>query len=146
MFITFRDFGPLQLSSYDFNLVHNFTYGFCIYCELKEHCSFTMLAIHFNSTHLHMEYKSGRVSSSWSTSGSHRVNLVTNPVISHEWEKDREVFTTSGTYQRGIQDRSRKYIQDRNRNSRKGRQYNGHKKNHNKTSNGRHNTTQKTDD
>jgi hypothetical protein len=27
-----------------------------------------------------------------------RVNLVANPVISHEWGKDREVLTTSGTY------------------------------------------------
>ena len=27
-----------------------------------------------------------------------RVNLVTNPVISHELGKDREVFTTSRTY------------------------------------------------
>ena len=34
-----------------------------------------------------------RVSSSCSTSGTRRVNLVTNPVISHEWGKDREVFT-----------------------------------------------------
>ena len=41
---------------------------------------------------------SGRVSSSCSTSDTHRVNLVTNPVISHEWGKDWEVFTTSGTY------------------------------------------------
>jgi hypothetical protein len=38
------------------------------------------------------------VSSSCSTSGTHRVNLVTNPVISHEKGKDREVFVTSGTY------------------------------------------------
>jgi hypothetical protein len=38
----------------------------------------------------------GRVSSSCSTSGTRRVNLVTNPVLSHEWGK--EVFTTSGTY------------------------------------------------
>jgi hypothetical protein len=38
---------------------------------------------------------SGRVSSSCSTSGTRRVNLVTNPVISHEWGKDREMFTTS---------------------------------------------------
>ena len=35
---------------------------------------------------------------SCSTSGTCRVNLVTHPVISHEWRKDREVFTTSGTY------------------------------------------------
>ena len=41
---------------------------------------------------------SGRVSSSCSTSDTRRVNLVTNPVISHERGKDREVFTTSGTY------------------------------------------------
>ena len=40
----------------------------------------------------------GRVSSSCSTSGTRRANLVTNPVISREWGKDREVFTTSGTY------------------------------------------------
>ena len=39
---------------------------------------------------------SGRVSSSCSTSDTRRVNLVTNPVISHERGKDREVFTTSG--------------------------------------------------
>jgi hypothetical protein len=41
----------------------------------------------------------GRVRSSCSTSGTRRVNLVTNPMISREWGKDREVFTTSGTYQ-----------------------------------------------
>jgi hypothetical protein len=41
---------------------------------------------------------SERVSSSCSTSGIRRVNLVTNPVIFHEWGKDREVFMTSGTY------------------------------------------------
>jgi hypothetical protein len=41
---------------------------------------------------------SGRVGSSCSTSGTRRVNLVTNPVISREWGKDWEVFTTSGTY------------------------------------------------
>jgi hypothetical protein len=41
---------------------------------------------------------SGRVGSSCSTNGTRRVNLVTNPVISREWGKDREVFTTSGTY------------------------------------------------
>ena len=39
---------------------------------------------------------SGRVGSSCSTSGTRRVNLATNPVISHEWGKEREVFTTSG--------------------------------------------------
>jgi hypothetical protein len=31
-------------------------------------------------------------------SDTRRVNLVTNPVISHERGKDREVFTISGTY------------------------------------------------
>jgi hypothetical protein len=41
---------------------------------------------------------SGRVGSSCSTSSTRRVYLVTKPVISHEWEKDREVTTTSGTY------------------------------------------------
>jgi hypothetical protein len=40
----------------------------------------------------------GRVSSSCSTSDTHRVNLVTDLVISNERGKDREVFTTSGTY------------------------------------------------
>ena len=42
---------------------------------------------------------SGRVGSSCSTRDTRRVNLVTNPVISHEWGKEREVFATSGTYQ-----------------------------------------------
>ena len=41
---------------------------------------------------------SGRISSSCSTSDTRRVNLVTNPVISHERGNDREVFTTNGTY------------------------------------------------
>ena len=41
---------------------------------------------------------SGKVSSSCSTSGTCHVNLVTILVISHEWGKDWEVFTTSGTY------------------------------------------------
>ena len=41
---------------------------------------------------------SGRVSSSCFTSGTRRVNLLTNPVINHERGKDREVFTTGGTY------------------------------------------------
>ena len=41
---------------------------------------------------------SGRAGSSCSTSDTRRVNLGTNPVISHERGKDREVFTTSGTY------------------------------------------------
>ena len=38
---------------------------------------------------------SGRVNSSCSTSDTRPVNLVTNPVISHEWGKNRKVFTTS---------------------------------------------------
>ena len=42
--------------------------------------------------------RSGRVCSCYSTSGTRRVNLVTNPVISREWGNDREVFTTCGTY------------------------------------------------
>ena len=37
---------------------------------------------------------SGKVGSSCSTSGTRCVNLFTNPVISHEWGKDWEVFTT----------------------------------------------------
>jgi hypothetical protein len=41
---------------------------------------------------------SGRVSSSWSIIGTRLVYLVKNPVISREWGKDWEVFTTSGTY------------------------------------------------
>jgi hypothetical protein len=41
---------------------------------------------------------SGRVSSSCSTSGTRRVNLVTNPEISPDWGEDLEVFMTSGTY------------------------------------------------
>ena len=41
---------------------------------------------------------SGRVSSSCSSSDTSRVILATNPVISHEREKDREVLTTRGTY------------------------------------------------
>jgi hypothetical protein len=45
---------------------------------------------------------SWRVSSSCSISGTRRGNPVTNPVISHEWGKDREVFTTSGTYPRSF--------------------------------------------
>jgi hypothetical protein len=32
-----------------------------------------------------------RVSSSCSTSDTGRVNLVTNPVISHEWGKDQDL-------------------------------------------------------
>jgi hypothetical protein len=40
----------------------------------------------------------GSVSCSCSTSDTRRVNLVTNPMISHEQGKDREVFTISGTY------------------------------------------------
>jgi hypothetical protein len=41
---------------------------------------------------------SGRLISSCSTSGTRRVNLVTNPVINRECGKNREVLTTSGTY------------------------------------------------
>ena len=40
----------------------------------------------------------GRVGSSCSTNDTRRVNLVTNPVISHERGKDRKVLTTNGTY------------------------------------------------
>jgi hypothetical protein len=41
---------------------------------------------------------SGRVSSSCSTSDTCCVTFVTNPVISHEWGKDRSVIATNGTY------------------------------------------------
>jgi hypothetical protein len=41
---------------------------------------------------------SGKVSSSCSISDTRRVNLVTNPVISHERGKDREVLATSVAY------------------------------------------------
>jgi hypothetical protein len=34
---------------------------------------------------------SGRVDSSCSTSDTHRVTVVTNPMISHEWGQDREL-------------------------------------------------------
>ena len=40
----------------------------------------------------------GRVISSCSICDAHCVTLVTNPVINHEWGKDRIVITTSGTY------------------------------------------------
>jgi hypothetical protein len=39
-----------------------------------------------------------RVCRSWSTSGTRRVNIVTNPIISREWVNDREVLTISGKY------------------------------------------------
>ena len=41
---------------------------------------------------------SGRVSSFCSTNDTLRVNLVTIPMISYEWGKDREVLTTSGLF------------------------------------------------
>jgi hypothetical protein len=41
---------------------------------------------------------SDRVGSSCSSSGTHRVNIVTNLVIRLKWGKDREVLTLSGTY------------------------------------------------
>jgi hypothetical protein len=41
---------------------------------------------------------SGMVSSSCSTSDTRLVNPATNPVLSQEWGKDREVFTTRGTF------------------------------------------------
>ena len=40
---------------------------------------------------------SGRVRCSFPTCGNRPVNLVTNPVISHEWWRDRIVITTNGT-------------------------------------------------
>ena len=41
---------------------------------------------------------SRKVSSSCSTNGTRRCTLNTNPLINHEWGKDREVLTTCGTY------------------------------------------------
>jgi hypothetical protein len=41
---------------------------------------------------------SGQVSSTCSTRGTHRVNIVIDTVISHGWGIGGEVFTTSGTY------------------------------------------------
>jgi hypothetical protein len=41
---------------------------------------------------------SDKVNTSCSTSGTRRVNLVSNSVISYELGKDREVLTTRGTY------------------------------------------------
>jgi hypothetical protein len=38
---------------------------------------------------------SERVSNACSTSVTRRVNLVTNPVISHEWGKNPDMLTTS---------------------------------------------------
>ena len=44
------------------------------------------------------EPHSETVSSSCSISGTHRVTLVTIPIISHEWGRHIKVFATSGTY------------------------------------------------
>ena len=44
---------------------------------------------------------SGKVGSSCSTSGARRVNLVMNPVISHECGKDREVCIRQMEHIRG---------------------------------------------
>ena len=41
---------------------------------------------------------SGRLGSSCSNNDTRPFSLVTNPVIRHEWGKEREVFTTRGTY------------------------------------------------
>jgi hypothetical protein len=40
----------------------------------------------------------GMVGSSCSTCGTHRATLFSNPVISHQWGKNRIVITTNGTY------------------------------------------------
>ena len=45
---------------------------------------------------------SGVVGSFCSTRGTRHVTLGTNPMISHEWGKDRGVLTTSGTYRWSI--------------------------------------------
>jgi hypothetical protein len=51
---------------------------------------------------------SGRVISSWSTSGTLRITFVINPVISHERGKVRIVITTNWTYR--WQCDSQKYV------------------------------------
>ena len=63
---------------------------------------------------------SGRVSSSCSTSGTRRVNLVINPVISREWGKDREVFATSGTYPKPEMDKMKKNPKEKHNTTRDG--------------------------
>jgi hypothetical protein len=40
----------------------------------------------------------GNVGIFCSTRDTRRVNLITNPVISHQWGKDWELFTTNGIY------------------------------------------------
>ena len=40
----------------------------------------------------------GRVIRSCSSSGAYRVNIITNSVISLDWGKARELFTTNGAY------------------------------------------------
>jgi hypothetical protein len=40
---------------------------------------------------------SGRVGSSYSTSGTCCVTIITNPVIGHEWGKNWIVITSNGT-------------------------------------------------
>jgi hypothetical protein len=51
-----------------------------------------------------------RVNSSGSNSDTRRVNLVTNPVKSHERGKHQEVFTTSGTYPLSFVDVDKRFI------------------------------------
>jgi hypothetical protein len=46
--------------------------------------------------HNRMNYQRSKICDE--PSDTRRVNLVTNPVISHKRGKDREVLTTSGTY------------------------------------------------
>jgi len=64
---------------------------------IRFRCLFKTLSFLAFKTRGELRY-SGRVSSSCSTSDPRSVNLVTNPVISHAWGKDREASTTSGTY------------------------------------------------
>ena len=72
--------------------------------QLQKNCIYKTYTYNWRSSNTNptksgCEFRcSGRVSSSCSTSGTRCVNLVTNPMINREWGKDREVFTTSGTY------------------------------------------------
>ena len=45
-----------------------------------------------------MHQTKDRVTRSCSISGTHCINLVTNPLINYELGKELVVFTTSGTY------------------------------------------------
>ena len=62
---------------------------------------------------------SGMVSSSCSTSDTRRVNLVTNPVISHERGKEEEFEDTKGVIRMRISKKNRQH-NDQKKKSTKG--------------------------